>query len=102
MFREFINEFEMNLDNLKCVSASEIGLDVRCGVVWIDFENGEIISKNPKALDYYGGFEYIDSDAIEEVGKYKIYMSDYDDRVQDAIDYYIENNECDNEDEDEV
>lgn len=70
------------------VTGDKIGLDPRVSSVWI-LEDG-IAVKNSRFLDYYGGFEYIDSDYIQEVGPYKFYSNDSD-RVQEALDYYEEN-----------
>lgn len=64
------------------VPAHELGLDSRCGMVYVgeDF----IASPNPGGLDYYGGFEYIDSEYTQSLGAWKLYSNESD-RVAEAL-----------------
>lgn len=54
------------------VPAARCGLDPRCGnlLVGEDF----VASRNPGALDYYGGFEYVDSEYTLRLGEWKLYF----------------------------
>ena len=68
-------------ENAHEVDASELGLDPRCGKLYITDE--AIIAKQGhrvRMLDYYGGFEYVEAGARKVVGDYVAYMID-DDRV---------------------
>lgn len=62
--------------------AHELGLDPRCGNIYVgdDF----IASGNPRQLDYYGGFEYVDPDYTQPLGDWKLYLNE-DDRVAEAL-----------------
>lgn len=91
IINEALDKIEAALDDLPYVSAEEIGLDRRAGKVWVDEDGNIIITSNPGSLDYYGGFEYVDEDAVTTLGCYKIYNGDYDGRVGNAIDFYLEN-----------
>lgn len=64
------------------VPAHELGLDHRCGTVYVgeDF----IATPNPNTLDYYGGFEYVDPDYTQPLGDWKLYSNE-DDRVSEAL-----------------
>ena len=55
------------------------GLDIRCGQIYVgeDF----IASTRPRALDYYGGFEYVDSDYTLTIGQFLKIYSIQDERV---------------------
>ena len=68
-----------------CIRAGKVGLDVRCGDLWIgtDF----IYSETPRLLDYYGGFEYIDSDQCFPIGTGKMYSNESP-RVQDVLEAF--------------
>ena len=78
------------LAGLTYVRADELGLDRRAAyTVWVD-EDVLIVRKDEdRTLQYYGGFEYVDSSARMECGDYVIYTSD-DSRVADCLDYYNE------------
>lgn len=69
------------------VPAHELGLDSRCGTVYVgeDF----IATPHPGTLDYYGGFEYIDSDYTQSLGDWKLYLNG-DDQVADALSHLEE------------
>ena len=72
---------ETIIANSKLVPASKCGLDPRCGHLLLgkDF----IASSAPRLVDYYGGFEYVTTECVIQVGTWKVYSID-DDRVQDA------------------
>lgn len=75
------------LKDLPRVRAEKIGLDGRAGYVWVDVEGECIVAKNPRSLEYYGGFEYVDDDYKTPIGEYVIYSGD-DDRVSSCLEYY--------------
>jgi hypothetical protein len=66
----------------KTVRAEELGLDERIGkvvVVGTIYTDGAIVAvseSKARALNYYGGFEYIDPADVTTVGRYTIYSSD--------------------------
>lgn len=64
----------------------ELGLDPRAGRVWIDREC--IVTLNPRVLNYYGGFEYVDSEYVQQLGDYTVYLADAD-RVQECIEKFF-------------
>lgn len=74
------------------VSTKELGLDERAGFVYVDLDQEMIIanSNNIRTLNYYGGFEYVDADAIKVVGEFTIFSGLYDhtDRVNRALEHY--------------
>jgi hypothetical protein len=77
--------------------ADEFGLDRRSAS--LIFTDGEIIvvhESDDRSLQYYGGFEYIDSEFRLHMGQWVIYMRD-DDRVQDCIDAFYEKEEVEAE-----
>lgn len=63
-------------------SAEVLGLDQRCGPVWLgeDF----LATDHRQALDYYGGFEYIDKEYITALGDWTFYSIEAD-RVLNAF-----------------
>lgn len=68
-------------------SNEKIGLDPRCGVVYVDSESIAVDKSCDRALQYYGGFEYVDKDKRVELGDYVFYLAE-DDRVRDHLDRY--------------
>lgn len=54
------------------VPAHKLGLDRRCGFLYVgeDF----VASTRPRELDYYGGFEYVDSKCTFPLGTWKLYF----------------------------
>ena len=75
-----------------CVSASQVGLDIRCGMVYVSPEEDFVAVSGNGMINYYGGFEYIDSDYITTIGHMTFYSGETS-RVEDCIRYYIENTE---------
>jgi hypothetical protein len=69
------------------VPASDLGLDIRCGRLYVDIVD-EVIAvpnHNIRTLDYYGGFEYIkEGEGRVTVGDYTFFTSD-NDRVSDCF-----------------
>lgn len=48
-----------------------------------------IPAANRRSLDYYGGFEYINSDYVKQYGDYVIYSAEAD-RVQEVLENLME------------
>lgn len=67
----------------------QAGLDPRAwsGPTWIEQKHGyRMITKDgTRSLLYYGGFEYVDEEAITRVGRYTIWDGDYDSRVKGHV-----------------
>lgn len=80
MMRHFVTE------NAECVPAKELGLDSRCGELWVT-ANAIICDDDPRNLNYYGGGEYVESESVVRVGDYTVYM-DTDERVQEWLNNY--------------
>jgi len=79
-------------DNMDLVPASDLGLDLRCGRLFVN-EDGIAVSKDSdRSLQYYGGFEYVDKDYRHELGGYVFYTVD-DDRVREHVEQYYEQEE---------
>lgn len=75
------------------VRADALGLDIRAGHRLFVNEDCIAVSNNDRrTLDYYGGFEYVDSDYIRVIGDYTFYFAD-DDRVRGHIETYYEKEE---------
>jgi len=73
-----------------CVRADKVGLDYRCGMVYVSIDEDFIaVSHNTNSIEYYGGFEYIDSEYITRLGHMTFYSGETS-RVQDCIEHYIE------------
>lgn len=96
MITEIIEEFEQQIKDyvskLPEVQSSQLGLDKRCGLIFVDEESDALIvqCRNDRMLQYYGGFEYVNPECRMTVGSYVIYFGD-DGRVRDALDMYTTN-----------
>lgn len=92
---------ERQVQGMRRVSATELGLDNRCGRAYVD-ENMDCIvvdSGNARSYDYYGGFEYIDDEDKRVLGDYVVYL-DTSDRVRDALEALMEREGmCESEEE---
>ena len=70
------------------VVASQLGLDSRAGyVLYVSHEGVLVLKTRAGALDYYGGFEYVDKDARTEIGEY-IFYSCKDKRVRECLNHF--------------
>jgi len=78
---------ERHVQGMRSVQASELGLDSRCGMVWVDEDC--VVAYKGSRIDYYGGFEYIKDDDRREMGEYVFYMSTSS-RVQDCLECLME------------
>lgn len=90
IIEQFNDLIQDKLADGKRVNAKAIGLDARAGNVWI-FEDC-IVTDQPRVLDYYGGFEYVDNRYVTVLGDYKIYSAE-DSRVQDSLDFFKESSD---------
>ena len=76
--------------------ASRLGLDDRCGMLWVDED--AIVAYKGSRIDYYGGFEYVKGEDRAEIGDYVFYFATSE-RVADAIECLMEfDGECESED----
>jgi hypothetical protein len=82
------------------INAEDAGLDCRSGTVYISVQNDFIASASIGSIEYYGGFEYIDSEYTTSLGHIKFYSGETS-RVRNAIEYYIENTENKNNNQEE-
>jgi len=96
---ELVNKF-IEESGAVCVSALLVGLDIRCGMVYVSTDLDFIAVSGNGMINYYGGFEYINSDHIATIGHMTFYSGEHS-RVQDCIEYYIENTENKNNNQDQ-
>ena len=54
--------------------------------MWIN--DSCIVTNNPRSLNYYGGFEYVDGEYVQQLGDYTVYLA-YADRVQKCINTFL-------------
>ncbi len=90
---------ERQVAGMRRVSATELGLDQRCGRAYVDEDMQAIVvdSGSARSFDYYGGFEYIDSEDKRMLGDYVVYL-DTSDRVRDALECLMESEDlCEEE-----
>lgn len=77
-------------ENCKQGDREQTGLDPRAfGKFWYCYEGIFILAGNRRSLDYYGGFEYIDSENVKSYGDYVFYSADAD-RVQEVLERLME------------
>ena len=96
MTEAIVEVVERNVrDNFEMVSADRLGLDIRAGYKLFVNEDAIAVAKhNDRTLQYYGGFEYVDSECRVEMGDFVFYMCD-DERVREHIEtYYSETKEA--------
>ena len=87
---ELVNKY-IEESEAVCVGARDVGLDYRCGMVYVSVADDFVaVSGGSSSINYYGGFEYIDSDYITTIGHMTFYSGETS-RVEDCIRYYIEN-----------
>ena len=81
------------------VRADKVGLDYRCGYVYVILEEGFIAVKGSTySIDYYGGFEYMDPCYRTTIGNITFYSGEVD-RVSDCLITYKESLKDDEEGE---
>jgi hypothetical protein len=90
---EVNDELRRILNGMEYTSPDSMGLDRRAGYrLWINEDCIVVDKANDRVLQYYGGFEYVDSEYRIEMGDYVIYLAD-DERVQGHIDTYYQRDE---------
>jgi hypothetical protein len=76
-----------HVESLPMCTADRLGLDTRCGSLYIDDHYVIVEKYRDRSLQYYGGFEYIDDESREEIGNYVVYSAD-DERVRECLYHY--------------
>lgn len=76
------------IGTMKMVPANQLGLDFRCGKVFVSPDCIAIHKANDRAVQYYGGFEYVDKEFRHEMGDYVFYSYE-DSRIQDHLDQFL-------------
>jgi hypothetical protein len=84
--RRFVN------DNMDLVPASDLGLDPRCGRLFVNDEGIAVSKDSDRSLQYYGGFEYVDKDYRFELGDFVFYSVD-DNRVREHVETFFNEEE---------
>lgn len=80
---------ESNAIEISAYDLEELGLDFRCGRILVSVDEGFIAVCNPRSIEYYGGFEYINSEFKLDAGNYRFYDSEAD-RVDRVLQFYRE------------
>jgi hypothetical protein len=70
------------------VNAEQLGLDNRCGSLFVTPDCIGTYKGRDRALQYYGGFEYVDTEYRYEFGDYVFYSAE-DGRVQGHLEQYL-------------
>jgi hypothetical protein len=103
LLAEIRNSTEAHVQGLREVTADQLGLDSRCGRVWVDTDYNVvcdtcyIVAHKGSRIEYYGGFEYIEDEHRDEFGDYVVYYATSD-RVQDCLEHLMEaDGECTSE-----
>jgi hypothetical protein len=85
---------EQYIKTLEYVRADQCGLDYRAGYVYVGREADDVVaveSTGRRALEYYGGFEYVVSECVTTIGNYTFYRGS--ERVTDCVDAFAESEE---------
>jgi tetrahydromethanopterin S-methyltransferase subunit H len=85
--QEQVNELVENalFDCHKMVNGQRTGIDERALYnCWYNDHEVIVLTRNAKALDYYGGFEYVDPEYRMVIGNYTVYNSGAS-RVEDLL-----------------
>jgi len=80
---------ESDVVEIGATGLEELGLDFRCGRILISVDEGFVAARSPRSIEYYGGWEYIDSEFKLDAGDYRFYDREAD-RVDRVIQYYRE------------
>ena len=91
LLEDIADEMYAITSDMELVSAVEVGLDMRCGKLYVGKEGIVVRKDKRQRLDYYGGFEYIKEHAYE-LADY-VYYSREDIRVEECIQYYMNKGE---------
>jgi hypothetical protein len=82
---ELTNTF---VGNMSKVNPEQLGLDNRCGSLFITPDCIGTYKERDRSLQYYGGFEYVDIEYRYEFGDY-VFYSQADKRVSDCLEHYL-------------
>lgn len=80
---------ESNAIEIGPYGLEELGLDFRCGRILISVDEGFVAVNSPRSIEYYGGWEYIDSGFKLDAGNYRFYDSEAN-RVDRVLQSYRE------------
>ncbi len=67
----------------------DLGLDFRCGRIYVSVDGDFVAVSNTRSIEYYGGWEYIDSEFKFDAGDYRFYDSEAS-RVDRVLRFYRE------------
>jgi hypothetical protein len=100
---DLIGKFNVEITNfvsqeMTKVNAEDIGIDARCGSLFIDHDTIAVRKWSDGTLQYYGGFEYVDKEYRKEVGEWVFYFSE-DSRIARHIDQWQDELNEDDQDE---
>ncbi len=70
-------------------SRDNIGLDSRCGMVYISEDAIAVDKHRDGTLQYYGGFEYVNKDFRKEIGDFVFYLRG-DSRVDEHLERFFD------------
>ena len=76
------------IGTMEKVPAVKLGLDNRSGSLFVSPECIAVYKANDRALQYYGVFEYVDTEYRHEMGEFVFYSAE-DDRVQGHLQDYL-------------
>lgn len=82
---EYVNR---EMDMVYC-GREKVGLDMRCGTIYINEDCIAVAKYNQGSLEYYGGFEYVSKEYRYEMGGFVFYLGE-DSRVRDHIDQFFD------------
>jgi hypothetical protein len=77
-------------ENGERLNASSVGLDNRCGSIWVTEDAVVVEEYNRGSLEYYGGFEYVSKESKTRIGEFTIYYAEDDERVMEVIEAWKE------------
>lgn len=87
---EIESRVEEIIDFYTEVQPEELGLDRRSAYrLYVNEDYIAVQNNERRTLDYYGGFEYVDSESVFTLGNYTFYSRD-DDRVNEHLETYFE------------
>jgi len=94
-FIEYVDDQMLGmLSNLPSVDATQLGLDDRAGLRFYVNEEEKLLivdTNCDRALQYYGGFKYVNEEARTVLGEWIIYNGEMDNRVAKCIEMYCNN-----------
>jgi hypothetical protein len=76
------------IGTMEKVPAVKLSLDNRSGSLFVSPDCIAVYKANDRALQYYGGFEYVDTEYRHEMGEFVFYSAE-DDRVQGHLQDYL-------------